>query len=157
MDPVTNFSTAKDGTADGNAAEEGFALHPQLAADTAPVLDLPLCRVLLMRNSAFPWLILVPRLADAVELHRLAPHDRTWLMEEVALAGQVLESLEQPDKLNVAALGNQVPQLHVHVIARRRTDAAWPNPVWGTPRVDYGPGEADAYAARLAAAFRGEG
>lgn len=139
--------------ADGMAAGE-FALHPRLAADTVPVADLALCRVLLMANRAFPWLILVPRRTGAVEIHRLDAADRGLLVEEIALASRVLEDAVRPDKLNVGALGNMVPQLHVHVVARRRDDPAWPGPVWGCGVSEpYAPGEAEALAARLAAAL----
>lgn len=133
---------------------DGFTLHPRLAADTLAVTDLPLCRALLMGNRLFPWLILVPRRPDAVELHRLAPADRRQLMEEIALASRVLEAEVAPDKLNVGALGNMVPQLHVHIVARRRDDPAWPGPVWGSGHAaPYAPGDGEALAVRLAAAL----
>lgn len=108
-----------------------FELHERLAADTAMVTDWPLCRVLLMNDQTYPWLILVPRRKDAVELHDLCRSDRAELMEEVAKAGDALKSLTGADKINVGALGNVVPQLHVHVIGRFRSDAVWPRPVWG--------------------------
>ncbi|MFC7334389.1 HIT domain-containing protein [Rhodocista pekingensis] len=133
---------------------DGFDLHPRLAADTLPVTDLPLCRVLLMANRAFPWLILVPRLPGAREIHRLDAADRALLMEETAQASAVLEAAVRPDKLNVGALGNLVPQLHLHVVARRIGDPAWPGPVWGSGvQEPYAEGEGEALAARLAAAL----
>ncbi len=95
-----------------------FALHAQLAADTVAVGDLALCSVLLMDDARFPWLILVPRRPDLTELTDLRPEDAATLMEEIRLSCGVLAGLAKPDKLNVAALGNAVPQLHVHVIAR---------------------------------------
>ena len=109
-----------------------FALHPTLARDTAEVARLPLCRVLLMKDRRFPWLILVPERDSVRDLDELSPADRALLIEEIAAASGALRQLFQPDKLNVGALGNIVPQLHVHVIARFRTDAAWPGPVWGS-------------------------
>ncbi|HMA55132.1 MAG TPA: HIT family protein [Pseudolabrys sp.] len=108
-----------------------WSLHPQLTQDTVPVGDLPLARVLLANDANYPWLILVPRLPGLVELIDLEKNAQVQLLGEVAAAARVLKSITQCDKLNIAALGNQVPQLHVHVIARRHTDAAWPKPVWG--------------------------
>lgn len=108
-----------------------FDLDARLAADTVALGDAPLSRVLLMRNRLFPWLILVPRRVGAVEIHRLSPTDQVLLTRETAAAARVLERLFTPDKINIGALGNLVPQLHVHVLARRRDDPAWPGPVWG--------------------------
>ncbi|MCX7564007.1 HIT family protein [Xanthomonadaceae bacterium XH05] len=108
-----------------------FELHPRLAADTATVCDLGLSRVLLMDDITWPWLILVPRRTSLRELVDLPRPDRHRLDDEVALASHVLLTLYRPDKLNVAALGNVVEQLHVHVIARHVGDPAWPAPVWG--------------------------
>lgn len=109
-----------------------YALHPQLADDTHPLAQLDLCDLRLMDDCNYPWLVLVPRLADAVELLDLDAAQRHLLTDEIDTVGRVLRNSFRPDKLNVAALGNQVPQLHVHVIARFRTDPAWPRPVWGT-------------------------
>jgi diadenosine tetraphosphate (Ap4A) HIT family hydrolase len=111
-----------------------FLLDPRLAADTFPVGDLALCRVLLMNDSRFPWLILVPRLAHSSEIHDLEPDQRGVLMEEAALAGKRLKALARVEKINTGALGNMVPQLHVHVVGRHAGDAAWPGPVWGAGR-----------------------
>ena len=108
-----------------------FALHPQLAGDGLFLADWPLSQVLRMNDAAYPWLILVPRLTDAREIIDLSAADRVRLMDEIAWASQALKDLHRPDKINVGALGNMVPQLHVHVIARRRGDSAWPRPVWG--------------------------
>ncbi|WP_029011963.1 HIT domain-containing protein [Niveispirillum irakense] len=131
-----------------------FSLHERLAADTVPVTDLALCRVLLMRNRLFPWLILVPRRAGAVEIHRLNDADQQQLARETAAAAQVLEHLCRPDKINTGALGNLVPQLHIHVIARRRDDPAWPGPVWGSGHAaDYADGDDAAFAAQIRAAL----
>ncbi len=115
-----------------------FTLHPTLARDTVEVARLPLCRVLLMKDRRFPWLILVPERKDTREIHELPPEDRSRLIEEIALAGQALVRLFSPAKLNVGALGNIVPQLHIHVVARFENDPAWPGPVWGSgPAVPY--------------------
>ena len=111
--------------------ESTWTLHPQLARDTAPAGDLPLARVLLANDANYPWLILVPRKPGLVELIDLEEDEQVQLLGEIANAARALKSITKCDKLNIAALGNQVPQLHVHVIARRRHDAAWPKPVWG--------------------------
>jgi diadenosine tetraphosphate (Ap4A) HIT family hydrolase len=108
-----------------------FALDPRLAAATVPLGDMALSRVLLMNDSRFPWLILVPRREGLVEITDLTPAERRALIEEAALAADRLKLLTHANKINVATLGNVVPQLHVHVIARFQTDAAWPAPVWG--------------------------
>lgn len=111
--------------------EAAFSLHPQLAQDTYCVTDLPLCRVLLMNEMRYPWCILVPRRVGIREIHELTSSERQQLWEESDAVSRVLMALFQPDKLNIAALGNTVPQLHLHHIARFQTDAAWPAPVWG--------------------------
>lgn len=119
-------------------SDGAFALDPRLAADTHAVLELPLSRVLLMDDLRFPWLILVPRVAALRELTELARDDQHALLDEINRAAHVLHAIAKPDKLNIAALGNVVPQLHVHVIARFIGDAAWPRPVWGVgERVPY--------------------
>jgi diadenosine tetraphosphate (Ap4A) HIT family hydrolase len=119
-----------------------FRLDDRLVADTVAVADLPLSTVRLMRDARFLWAVLVPRVAGAVEIMDLAPVQRAALMEEVAQVSRALRALGQCDKLNIGALGNIVPQLHVHVIARRRGDAAWPGPAWGSGvAVPYAPGE----------------
>jgi diadenosine tetraphosphate (Ap4A) HIT family hydrolase len=108
-----------------------FSLDPRLEADTVPVVELELSTVRLMQDATYPWLVLVPRLPGLVEILDLEAAERALLMEEIAAAGAALSEATKCHKLNVAALGNQVPQLHVHVIARFRTDPAWPEPVWG--------------------------
>jgi diadenosine tetraphosphate (Ap4A) HIT family hydrolase len=108
-----------------------FALDPRLEADTLHLGDLALCRILLMNDSRFPWLILVPRRAGLVEITDMTPAERRALFEETAVAADRLKLLTRAKKINIAALGNVVPQLHVHVVARFETDAAWPAPVWG--------------------------
>ena len=111
--------------------DSAFALDPRLAADTVEVGDLALCRVLLMDDARFPWLILVPRRADLTEFTDLPDPDATTLWQEIRIATGVMQALAKPDKVNVAALGNVVAQLHVHVVGRFRSDPAWPGPVWG--------------------------
>jgi diadenosine tetraphosphate (Ap4A) HIT family hydrolase len=119
-----------------------WSLHGQLAQDTVPVGDLPLARVLLANDANYPWLILVPRLPGLVELIDLEENAQVQLLGEITAAAHALKNATQCEKLNIAALGNQVPQLHVHVIARRQTDAAWPRPVWGVePPLPYKGGE----------------
>ncbi|MFZ2587949.1 MAG: HIT family protein [Alphaproteobacteria bacterium] len=115
-----------------------FTLHPQLAADTHVVGDLPLCRVLLMNDSRYPWLILVPKRQGIKEISDLDPQDVDAVWPEMMKAHEALRTLTNPDKMNVGALGNMVPQLHIHIIARTQTDPAWPKPVWGhSPAVPY--------------------
>lgn len=114
------------------AAPLGWHLHPQLADDTHPLAHWPLCDVLLMDDAHHPWLILVPRIEGATELTDLDPAQQATLTAEIDRACRALQASMKPHKLNVAALGNVVPQLHVHVIARYRDDIAWPRPVWGT-------------------------
>lgn len=108
-----------------------FVLHQQLAADCLLVADLPLCRLLMMNESRYPWFILVPRRAELREMHHLDPADQQQLWAESIWLSETIEAEFHPDKLNVAALGNMVPQLHLHHIARFQDDAAWPAPVWG--------------------------
>jgi diadenosine tetraphosphate (Ap4A) HIT family hydrolase len=108
-----------------------FALDARLAADTFPIGDLALSRLLLMDDARFCWLILVPRQENLSELVDLDARGRAVLMEEIAWVSEVLRNLPGVDKINVGALGNIVRQLHIHVVARRIGDAAWPGPVWG--------------------------
>ncbi|MFZ5639008.1 MAG: HIT domain-containing protein [Pseudomonadota bacterium] len=115
-----------------HAAPTGWHLHPQLADDTHPLAHWPLCEVRLMDDANHPWLILVPRMENATEITDLDADRQAELMREVDRACRALQAAVKPHKLNVAALGNVVPQLHVHVIARFRDDIAWPRPVWGT-------------------------
>jgi diadenosine tetraphosphate (Ap4A) HIT family hydrolase len=110
---------------------EAWSLHPQLERDTAPVGDLALSRILAINDADYPWLILVPRLAGLVEVADLETADAAGLMEEIALVSRVLRDVTACDKLNIAAIGNVVPQLHVHIVARWKTDPLWPKPVWG--------------------------
>ena len=115
-----------------------FAIEQRLAAESHPLGDLGLSRVLLFDDARFPWLVLVPKRAGLVEITDLPPAERHRLLDEIGTAMDVLKEARSPYKLNVAALGNSVRQLHVHVIARFQDDAAWPAPVWGRgERVPY--------------------
>jgi diadenosine tetraphosphate (Ap4A) HIT family hydrolase len=108
-----------------------FALDPRIAADSVPVLSWMLSDLRLMNDSRFPWLLLVPRRAGVAEIIDLDQWDQAELLREIATVSAALKAVTACDKLNVAALGNRVRQLHVHVIARFASDAAWPRPVWG--------------------------
>ncbi len=108
-----------------------FQPHPQLLKDTVPLGRFTLCQLLLMNDSQYPWFILLPERENIRELYELDDADRQQLWEESAQLSRTLTELFKPDKLNIAALGNQVPQLHVHHIARYSHDPAWPAPVWG--------------------------
>ena len=115
-----------------------FALDPRLQQDTLHVGDFPLCRLLLMNDSSYPWFILVPRRAEVSEVFQLDEADQRSLWRETTLLAEVLKDTFKADKMNIATLGNVVSQLHMHVIVRRRSDAAWPAPVWGRqPAVAY--------------------
>ena len=111
--------------------ERSWHLHPKLAEETVPVGDMALSRVLAMNEATYPWLMLVPRRAGVSEIIDLDGADRTLLMAEIARAAHALKTVSRCDKLNIGAIGNMVPQLHVHIVARRRDDPAWPKPVWG--------------------------
>lgn len=108
-----------------------FVLDSRLMQDTLAVGDFPLCRLLLSNDSNYPWFILVPRRGDVTEVFELSEVDQLQLWKETTMLSSVLKAAFKADKLNVAALGNVVSQLHMHVIVRYRTDVAWPAPVWG--------------------------
>lgn len=129
-------------------SEPAFELHPQLLKDTLPVGDWPLCRVLLLNDAQYPWLVLVPRRAAVREIYELSEADQQQLLRESSTLGRALMALFPiGEKLNIGALGNLVPQLHVHHIVRWSGDAAWPGPVWGRhPPLPY---SADVAAATL--------
>jgi diadenosine tetraphosphate (Ap4A) HIT family hydrolase len=117
-----------------------FILHERLGNDTVEVMDLRVCRVLLMNDSSFLWLILVPMRQGVTELHELSKEDRAALIEETACASRAISAAFNTDKINIGSLGNLVAQLHVHVVGRKKTDRAWPGPVWGSgPSVPYSP------------------
>jgi len=109
-----------------------FELHPRLAADCAVLGEMKVSRLLLMRDRRFPWCILVPRVPDLTELHQLDAPLRPGLFDEIDTVSRVLLARPLITKINVGALGNLVPQLHVHVVGRHAGDAAWPGPVWGS-------------------------
>lgn len=137
-------------------AADAFTLDPQLARDTFLVTDLRLCRVLLMNDRHYPWLIAVPRIPGLTELDELTPVESSHWVEESRHILAALRTLYRPDKLNVAALGNVVAQLHIHHIARFRTDPAWPKPVWGVhPPAPYADAERDEALTRLRAHLGG--
>ncbi|MCQ4346882.1 HIT domain-containing protein [Pseudomonas stutzeri] len=127
-----------------------FALDPRLEQDTLHMGDFPLCRLLLMNDASYPWFILVPRREEVSELFQLDAADQRSLWRETLLLAELLKDTFKADKMNVASLGNVVSQLHMHVIVRRRTDAAWPAPVWGRqPAVPYREEEVKAVRAKL--------
>ena len=127
-----------------------WELDPQLARDTAAVGDLPLSRVLVSRDAGYPWIILVPRRPGLVELIDLNDTDQAQVLREIAQVGRVLKAVTACDKLNIAAIGNVVAQLHIHIVARRRDDVAWPKPIWGAgPARAYAPDALNQFLARL--------
>jgi len=129
-----------------------FALDPRLQQDTLPIGDFPLCRLLLSNDSNYPWFILVPRRDDISELFQLDDTDQQQLWKETTALAETLKDSFDADKLNVATLGNVVSQLHMHVIVRKRDDAAWPAPVWGKhPAQPYDAGQVAAIRERLRA------
>ena len=124
-----------------------FNLDQRLDADTFPLGDLPLCRVLLMNDARYPWVILVPRQNHISEVAELSEVDQAQLWREATQLGSVMKTLFEGDKLNIATLGNVVKQLHVHVVVRKHEDATWPAPVWGN-------GSAKPYALEPLASLR---
>src|SRR5690606_8550115 len=108
-----------------------FVLDSRLQADTVPIGDFSLCRLLLSNDSNYPWFVLVPKRPDISEIFELALEDQLQLWQETTALSVILNKIFAADKINVAALGNVVSQLHMHVIARRHGDPAWPAPVWG--------------------------
>ncbi len=130
--------------------DSSFALHPQLERDTVNIGDLPLCRVLAIQDANYPWLLLVPRRAEVVEIIDLDEVEQAQLMTETSRVARALKDITKCTKLNIAALGNVVPQLHVHIIARRDGDAAWPRPVWGVvPAIPHDKAELETFIAAL--------
>lgn len=134
-----------------------FQLDPQLKADTVHLGDYPLCQVLLMNDSNYPWFILVPRRAGVTEIYHLGEKDRHQLMKESASLAENLADIFAARKMNVANLGNMVAQLHVHVIVRKEGDLAWPGPVWGkAPAKSYTDEELSRIQSRLDTLLEGE-
>lgn len=117
-----------------------FTVDSRLLRSTERVTDLPLCRLFLQNDTRYPWFVLVPRISDVTEIYQLAHVDQTQLMVEISLVSRYLKEELSVHKVNVGALGNVVPQLHIHVLGRDPSDATWPNPVWGS-------GTAEPYAA----------
>ena len=134
--------------------DSGWTLHSQLECDTVSLGDLALARVLVNNDANYPWLILVPRRPNLVELIDLSESEQAQLIREITQTARALREVTACDKLNIAALGNMVPQLHVHVIGRFRSDPAWPGPVWGfSQRQNYPDHAAASLAERAAALF----
>ncbi len=108
-----------------------FQLHPRLEQDCIAIGRFELCRLLMMNDSQYPWFILVPERADLQEIYQLNKAERELLTEESSYLAENLAALYKADKMNIAAIGNIVPQLHIHHIVRYQVDKAWPAPVWG--------------------------
>lgn len=108
-----------------------FKLHPQLEADSITIGDFPLSRLLLINDSNYPWFVLVPRQSDISEIYQLSEKDQIQLTRESAFLSKSISEQFSADKINVAALGNMVPQLHIHHVARFKNDISWPHPIWG--------------------------
>lgn len=135
-----------------------FELHPRLAADTYGVGHWPLSQVLLLNDARYPWFLLVPRVPGLREMHELDHDQRHRLSDESAALSRALLTVFGGDKLNIAAIGNLVPQLHVHHIVRFASDDAWPQPVWGRgPAQPYSDDEAQARRVRVAEALAADG
>ncbi|MDC7814624.1 MULTISPECIES: HIT family protein [Pseudomonas] len=127
-----------------------FTLDSRLQQDTLPIGDFPLCRLLLSNDANYPWFILVPRREDISELFQLDVTEQQQLWRETTALAEVLKDSFDADKMNVATLGNVVSQLHMHVIVRKRDDAAWPAPVWGKhPAKPYSTQQVEAIRDRL--------
>ncbi|KJF96405.1 HIT family hydrolase [Photobacterium angustum] len=130
-----------------------FTLHPRLQSDTTVLGDFPLSRVLLSKEALGPWIILVPRVDELREIHHLPEQDQCQLIRESSAVATLLENDYQAEKINVGALGNLVPQLHLHHIARFSHDIAWPGPIWGNTN---GTQRSEALQAALADELREE-
>jgi diadenosine tetraphosphate (Ap4A) HIT family hydrolase len=134
-----------------------FELHPQLAADCIVLGDFPVSRLLLLNDSNYPWFVLVPRRAGATEIYHLSDEDQCVLMKESSFLASNLADIFAAKKMNVASLGNMVPQLHIHHIVRYETDRAWPAPVWGkVPALPYSEKEIESVRGKLEALMAGE-
>ena len=114
-----------------NDLSENWVLDPRLQQDTKPVKELEISSVRLMNDQRWPWLILVPRIANAEEFFDLRAGHRDGAMNEAAIVGQKLQTITSCEKINIAMIGNMVRQLHIHVVARNSGDANWPGPIWG--------------------------
>jgi diadenosine tetraphosphate (Ap4A) HIT family hydrolase len=130
--------------------DSAWSLNAQLKKDTIDIGDLPLSRVLVIKDAHYPWLLLVPRRPEIVEIIDLDEVEQAQLMTEISRVSRALKDITKCDKLNIAALGNMVPQLHVHIIARRGSDVAWPRPVWGVaPPLEHDATEVQAFISAL--------
>lgn len=133
-----------------------FKLHPRLLQDCFVIGDLQLSRLLMMNDSRYPWFILVPKRQELKEIYQLAPTDRHILISESCCLAETMQAIYKPDKLNIASIGNLVPQLHIHHVARYQADMAWPAPVWGKfPAAAYAQAQADERIAELKAMLGG--
>jgi diadenosine tetraphosphate (Ap4A) HIT family hydrolase len=129
-------------------------IHPQLLKDCLVLGSFPLCRLLLMKDANYPWFIIVPDREDISEIHHLSEEDQIQLIRESAFLSAVIEEVFRADKINVAALGNVVPQLHLHHVARYHDDVAWPSPIWGNqPARKYSDELLDTIANKILAAI----
>ena len=130
--------------------DSAWSLNAQLKKDTIDIGDLPLSRVLVIKDAHYPWLLLVPRRPEISEIIDLDEVEQAQLMTEISRVSRALKDITKCDKLNIAALGNVVPQLHVHIIARRGSDVAWPRPVWGVaPPLEHDATEVQAFISAL--------
>jgi len=135
-----------------------FTLHPRLAEDSIVIGRFDLSLLLLSKDANYPWCILVPEREDVFEIHHLSEEEQMQLMRESCRLAEVMTSLFDAQKMNVAALGNVVRQLHVHHVARFSDDPAWPQPIWGkVPMKDYTAEQIADRAKRLQNALVGEG
>lgn len=130
-----------------------FILDRRLESDSLAITDLPLCHVRLMNNKHFSWILLIPRVANAKEWIDLPRELQHQLSDEIAICSHIFQALFTPHKLNIASLGNQVAQLHVHLIGRHPHDAAWPNPVWGAAQAEYAEAESEKIITELRSAL----
>ncbi|KAA0972341.1 HIT domain-containing protein [Aureimonas fodinaquatilis] len=125
-------------------SKAAFKLDSQLAAGTFFIGKLKLCRVFLMNDSRWPWLMLVPEIPDIIELTDLSAEDQAILIREADFTARLVQKQFSPDKMNIGSMGNIVPQFHLHIVARHKNDAAWPEPVWGfAGRIPYEPEEVE--------------
>ena len=125
-------TTSKELTmSEQTSVSEQFKLHPQLVEDCIELASFPLCKLLLCNDSAYPWFILVPRIDDVSEIYQLDWQQQQQLLNESSLLSELLMQVFEGDKMNVAALGNVVSQLHVHHVVRYKSDVSWPKPIWG--------------------------
>ena len=135
-----------------------FILHPQLKKDTVVIGHFPLSLLLLHKDANYPWFILVPQRHGLTEIYQLNDTERAQLMKESCLLAEALNGVFVPDKLNLATIGNMVPQLHFHHVVRFTHDPAWPGPVWGAvPAIDYDSTEQSSRVERVAGALAGSG